>query len=210
MLRKWGVAAEDVATDPALEAKLDKAARSWINRNGYEPSGFRTRNSKGVPEEVYMKSNVVKKLAQIEGKKPDLGILTAMNSIAKTVELSLSPFHFWALAMNSVAYGNNPMQVMGKKGINKTLSAPDVEEAIRSGLTMGTSDLRNYRAGYNTLFEESANPFSRSAKMGKTGKVLTSPWTGAKKAKGFIDRALWDQLHVGTKLLAWRTSKRYM
>lgn len=138
--------------------------------------------------------------------------LETINAFAKKAELSISFFHHWTLIESAVSTGLLPP--FGVKGLKmfspRTMynyakngtrpifwDVPATKFALRSGLQLG--DIPDVQLG------RVRNALVRMEKTLKDTAILGS---AAKKVRQFNDvwdKALWDYLHSGFKLIAFET-----
>lgn len=116
--------------------------------------------------------------------------LNTLNKTLKMAKLTLSPFHYWALAMNTLAYGADPVEAW--RNVDSLVRQKKVRDYMRlSPFTLGggSSDVARASKGYDSILGD-ASPF-RSKVMNKLAG-----------AEQFVSRKLWHEFYRATKIAA--------
>jgi len=114
-----------------------------------------------------------------------------LNQVMKAAKLTFSPFHYWALAINDLAYARSPIEA--RKNYDKLVRHPLIKEAIeKGGLTMGgaSSDFAFANRGYNAVFGE----------QGIYSRGLFKP---LRKVESIISREMWHKMYRGSKAISY-------
>ena len=128
-------------------------------------------------------------------EKPMSNFAVKLNSTLKRINLSFSPFHAWALALNTMAYGENPIKAF--RDWENLLNDPRVNEYLRHGLTLNENDVRLANNGYEKVFG--------SPQQGRNA-VLNAPG----KAMKWMDHQLWDKMYRATKIVSMHSAVRQL
>jgi len=163
--------------------------------DGYEDysavPGFKVHNPDGTADALLLHPEMQRAVGNIfeQGYSHRT---TRLNSKLKTLKLTLSPFHFWALSMNSLAYGDNPIKTW--KNHKQITNSAEARRLVRAGLTTDAADVHLSGFGYDAVHG--------SPSIG--GRLKRA----AARGEQYFSRKLWEELYRSTKIASALMAER--
>jgi hypothetical protein len=176
---------------PAVQAHAEALAalRDYVSYENIP--GFKIASETGHSDAMVFHPRVARVIGNLTAE-PTHNWMQRVNGAFKLAQLTMSPFHYWALAMNTLAYGENPVKALAEhRRIVNTQEALDI---VRSGLTMNSTDVHLSGYGYDAVW----------GKPGRVGKLRRR----LQRSEDYFQKKLWDEMYRSTKIMSALAAER--